>query len=132
MGAGVKTGVAAGAAAAMAAGATMAGASANRAKAPSPLDLGQNSMNRGPQKDAMPSPTGTEYSFVSVVPGDGMMAAAGGTRGPKAAPVHRVQLDFKPSMQDELELKSGQLVRLDHEFDDGWVSLISLDNVNPE
>jgi hypothetical protein len=36
--------------------------------------------------------------------------------------VHRVQLDFKPSMEDELELVSGQLVRILHEYDDGWVS----------
>lgn len=36
--------------------------------------------------------------------------------------VHRVQLDFKPSMEDELELRSGQLVRMLHEYDDGWVS----------
>lgn len=35
--------------------------------------------------------------------------------------VHRIQLDFKPSMDDELELKAGQLVRLLHEYDDGWV-----------
>jgi hypothetical protein len=33
-----------------------------------------------------------------------------------------VQLEFKPSMEDELELKSGQLVRMLHEYDDGWVS----------
>ena len=38
-----------------------------------------------------------------------------------AAPVHRVQLDFNPSMEDELELRAGQLVRLLHEYDDGWV-----------
>jgi hypothetical protein len=37
--------------------------------------------------------------------------------------VHRIQLDFKPSMQDELELNAGQLVRMLHEYDDGWVSL---------
>ena len=36
--------------------------------------------------------------------------------------VHRVQLDFKPSMEDELDLVSGQLVRILHEYDDGWVS----------
>jgi hypothetical protein len=46
--------------------------------------------------------------------------------GPGPAPgpnnVHRVQLDFKPSMEDELELRSGQLVRMLHEYDDGWVS----------
>lgn len=43
-------------------------------------------------------------------------------RGPNN--VHRVQLDFKPSMDDELELKSGQLVRMLHEYDDGWVSYV--------
>ena len=45
---------------------------------------------------------------------------------PAAPPanVHRVQLDFKPSMDDELELRTGTLVRLLHEYDDGWVSLM--------
>lgn len=45
--------------------------------------------------------------------------------GPKAFggfDVHRVQMDFKPTMDDELELHAGQLVRLLHEYDDGWVS----------
>lgn len=37
--------------------------------------------------------------------------------------VFRVLMDFKPSMEDELELKSGQLVRMLHEYDDGWVSV---------
>lgn len=62
----------------------------------------------------MASPPGTELnsSFTSI--------------GPKAknfssTDVHRIQLDFKPSMEDELELKAGQLVRLLHEYDDGWV-----------
>lgn len=35
--------------------------------------------------------------------------------------VHRIQLSFTPSMQDELELHAGQLVRMLHEYDDGWV-----------
>lgn len=39
--------------------------------------------------------------------------------------VHRVQLDFKPSMQDELGLYAGQLVRMLHEYDDGWVCSFS-------
>jgi hypothetical protein len=47
-------------------------------------------------------------------------AAVPVARGPNN--VHRVQLEFKPSMEDELELKSGQLVRMLHEYDDGWVS----------
>lgn len=41
--------------------------------------------------------------------------------------VHRVQLDFNPSMDDELELRQGQLVRLLHEYDDGWCLCIRLD-----
>ena len=44
-------------------------------------------------------------------------AAAGGPPGN----VFRVQLDFKPSMDDELELRAGQLIRVLHEYDDGWV-----------
>jgi hypothetical protein len=60
-------------------------------------------------------------------------AAAGGA--PRSAPgpapgpnnVHRVQLDFKPSMEDELELRSGQLVRMLHEYDDGWALCIRMD-----
>lgn len=51
------------------------------------------------------------------------VAAAGSGPGPRGPNnVHRVQLDFKPSMDDELELRSGQLVRMLHEYDDGWVS----------
>ena len=79
---------------------------------------------RGP-----PSPAGTEFSMSSMAPGSGptppsngaaAIAAAG---GPKNTAVHRVQLDFKPSLEDEMELKAGELVRLLHEYDDGWVSL---------
>jgi hypothetical protein len=52
--------------------------------------------------------------------------AGGRPNGAPAGPnnVHRVQLDFKPSMGDELELKAGSLVRMLHEYDDGWVSLL--------
>ena len=35
--------------------------------------------------------------------------------------IHRVHLDFLPSMDDELELHAGRLVRMLHEYDDGWV-----------
>jgi hypothetical protein len=53
--------------------------------------------------------------------------AVGAAAGPGAPPnnVHAVQQDFKPSMDDELELRSGQLVRILHEYDDGWVSRTS-------
>ncbi|PBP27228.1 SH3 domain protein [Diplocarpon rosae] len=47
--------------------------------------------------------------------------------GPANSPVHRVQLDFNPSLSDELELKQGQLVRVLHEYDDGWALCIRLD-----
>lgn len=62
-------------------------------------------------------------------PSSATFGAVAGT-GPGTAPpqgannVHRVQLDFKPSMDDELELRSGQLVRMLHEYDDGWVSAV--------
>lgn len=62
----------------------------------------------------------------AAAPGSAQVATAAAVpvtpRGPNN--VHRVQLEFKPSMEDELELKSGQLVRMLHEYDDGWVSLI--------
>lgn len=45
----------------------------------------------------------------------------------QTANVHRVQLDFNPSMDDELELRQGQLVRMLHEYDDGWCLCIRLD-----
>lgn len=61
----------------------------------------------------------------TAAPGSAQVATAAAVpvtpRGPNN--VHRVQLEFKPSMEDELELKSGQLVRMLHEYDDGWVSL---------
>lgn len=59
----------------------------------------------------------------AVAPGSAQVATAAAVpvaAGPNN--VHRVQLEFKPSMEDELELKSGQLVRMLHEYDDGWVS----------
>lgn len=36
--------------------------------------------------------------------------------------VHRVLLDFTPQMEDEMEVRVGQIVRIQHEYDDGWVS----------
>jgi len=53
-------------------------------------------------------------------------AAAAAKNSPKMpapqGPVHRVQMDFMPSMEDELEIHTGQLLRMKHEYDDGWVS----------
>ncbi|KAF2088626.1 hypothetical protein K490DRAFT_64672 [Saccharata proteae CBS 121410] len=49
----------------------------------------------------------------------GALPAVAGAR-PSPNNVHRVQMEFKPSMDDELELNAGQLVRMLHEYDDGW------------
>jgi hypothetical protein len=87
------------------------------------VDLTVNTMEAVP-----PSPAGTDFSVSSATLGSApdmgssgaaAIAAAG---GPANSTVHRVQLDFKPSLEDELELKAGDLVRLLHEYDDGWVS----------
>lgn len=91
--------------------------------APQPLDL---TMPR-PLETVPASPAGTEFSFNSVAPGQnpgpsGSAAAIAAAGGPPQSTVHRVQLDFKPTMEDEMELRAGQLVRLLHEYDDGWVS----------
>jgi hypothetical protein len=75
-----------------------------------------------------PSPSGTEFSFHEM-PADQQPAPSSGAAaiaaagGPAASTVHRVQLDFKPTLEDEMELHAGQLVRLLHEYDDGWVRL---------
>ncbi|KAL8744374.1 MAG: hypothetical protein Q9190_003370 [Brigantiaea leucoxantha] len=85
--------------------------------APKPLNL---SSSRPVSPAPMPSPAGTEFSMTSIGP-------AAMANGPAPSNVHRVQLDFKPSMDDELSLRAGQLVRLIHEYDDGWALCIRLD-----
>ncbi|KAF4587229.1 SH3 domain protein [Ophiocordyceps camponoti-floridani] len=59
------------------------------------------------------SPTGTEYSLSSI-------ASEAAATVPRVSIVHRVQLDFKPTLEDEMELCVGELMRLLHEYDDGW------------
>lgn len=79
--------------------------------------------------DGVPaSPAWTEDVPASPAMGTPVIVGVAGGRpnGSPAGPnnVHRVQLDFKPSMDDELELKAGSLVRMLHEYDDGWASLL--------
>lgn len=76
-----------------------------------------NQLNVSPARSASPalSAAGTEFSTTSASPS--YIA-----NSPPFGSVHRIQLDFKPSMDDELGLQAGQLVRLLHEYDDGWVS----------
>ncbi|KAI4109579.1 MAG: hypothetical protein LQ339_001692 [Xanthoria mediterranea] len=102
-----------------AAGAALAAAGVTGRKndAPKPLNL---SPKRSASPAPMPSPSGTEFSMNSVTP-------AAMASGPPPSNVHRVQLDFKPSMEDEMALRAGQLVRLLHEYDDGWTLCIRLD-----
>lgn len=98
---------------------------------PAPIDLTLPPKFTG---GVPPSPAGTEFSMHemepdhSLVPSSGAaaIAAAG---GPANTAVHRVQLDFKPTMDDEMGLTAGQLVRLLHEYDDGWVRHISETNM---
>ncbi|OJD16655.1 hypothetical protein AJ78_03207 [Emergomyces pasteurianus Ep9510] len=75
----------------------------------------------GPARDA-PPPASPAISMDSATTA---AASGAGTAGPPN--VHRVQLDFTPSMEDELELRAGQLVRLVHEYDDGWALCVRLD-----
>jgi hypothetical protein len=49
------------------------------------------------------------------------IAPAGGSAD-SPGQVRQVLLDFKPVMDDEMEVHVGELVRLIHEYDDGWVS----------
>lgn len=99
----------------------------SRNHGPKQLDLTLPPPGPAPPSAVPPSPARTEYSVSSissgqqapVTAGSSAIAAAG---GPPGSTVHRVQLDFEPTLDDELPLKAGQLVRLLHEYDDGWVS----------
>lgn len=73
-----------------------------------------------PPGRSSPSPGSIDGESIS----SAAMAAAGMTGPAAAGPlnVYRVQMDFNPSMEDELALRTGSLVRMLHEYDDGWVS----------
>ncbi|KAK5727964.1 hypothetical protein LTR17_012271 [Elasticomyces elasticus] len=83
------------------------------------------------EKDARPeTPTNPfEEPEANTAQAESKVEAAATVAAPARGPnnVHRVQLDFKPSMEDELELKSGQLVRMLHAYDDGWALCIRMD-----
>lgn len=91
-----------------------------------PFADGQNQQNpfdepEGIERAAPSTPSPTQFGTANAV----AVSASGSATVAPPMPnnVHRVQLDFKPSMDDEVELKSGQLVRVLHEYDDGWVCL---------
>ncbi|KAK7409460.1 hypothetical protein QQX98_008368 [Neonectria punicea] len=119
----------AGAAAAGASAALLARKTSMRKDGPKKLDL---TLPNAPLAAVPPSPAGTEFSMSSAAPGASdapsqgaaAIAAAG---GPVNSSVYRVQLDFKPTLDDELGLMAGDLVRMLHEYDDGWALCIRLD-----
>ncbi|KAF5020503.1 hypothetical protein F66182_7466 [Fusarium sp. NRRL 66182] len=100
-----------------------------RKDGPSELDL---TLPNPPMAPIPASPVGTDMSASSPTASghegpSGGAAAIAAAGGPINSAVHRVQLDFKPTMDDELELRAGDLVRLLHEYDDGWALCIRLD-----
>ncbi|TLD32807.1 hypothetical protein PspLS_00250 [Pyricularia sp. CBS 133598] len=113
-----------------AAGAGLTRKQSIRKDAPHPLDLTLPPVPESAGNQA--SPTVTEYSGHELSPGVAAIASPGAAAiaaagGPAQSAVHRVQLDFKPTMEDEMELKAGTLVRLLFEYDDGWALCIRLD-----
>jgi hypothetical protein len=117
------------AAAAGAGAATVARKTSIRKDGPPQLDL---TIPNAPMAAIPGSPAGTDYSNTSAAGGGPESPSAGAAAiaaagGPATSAVHRVQLDFKPTMDDELELNAGDLVRLLHEYDDGWALCIRLD-----
>lgn len=126
-------GAAAGAAAGVAVGTALTRKQSKR-EAPQTLDL--TKANRPAHVlepiPAPASPAGTEFSLTEMEPGQtpapsSSAAAIAAAGGPPQSTVHRVQLDFKPTLDDEIELNAGQLVRMLHEYDDGWALCIRLD-----
>lgn len=85
---------------------------------PSPLKSNPTSPVQE-RSDPLATQTKPDVNAAAVTP---VFSATGTQPGPPANNVHRVQLAFKPSMDDELELRPGDLIRLLHEYDDGWVS----------
>ncbi|EAT89755.2 hypothetical protein SNOG_03024 [Parastagonospora nodorum SN15] len=112
---------------------------------PAPVIAAATAMSSAPPAQSLPAPPSINAASEGVPPSPawtedlpaspgpaptGALPVAGAhSNGPAPAPnnVHRVQLDFKPSMQDELGLNAGQLVRMLHEYDDGWALCIRMD-----
>ncbi|KAJ6256289.1 hypothetical protein Dda_8786 [Drechslerella dactyloides] len=96
-------------------------------KAPPPaLSMGNNKLAAGPFETPEPSPAMSAFSDTSNM----SLPIQGTPTGPgpsDSSPVHRVMVDFKPSMADELELHANEVVRLLHEYDDGWALCIRMD-----
>ncbi|KAI5789707.1 hypothetical protein DFH27DRAFT_614326 [Peziza echinospora] len=93
---------------------------------PVPLALAKSPMAAG--SDAQPSPTLSAFSDGYAAPGTPVQGDAGAiAAGEKLSPVYRVQMDYLPVQPDELEIRTGALVRMIHEYDDGWALCIRMD-----
>ncbi|KAK6527821.1 hypothetical protein TWF694_004799 [Orbilia ellipsospora] len=94
---------------------------------PAALSIEKKNLTAGPFETPEPSPAFSTFSDTSnmtlPIQGGGAPPAS----PPNSSPVHRVLVDFKPSMADELELKANEVVRLLHEYDDGWALCIRMD-----
>nr|POE77857.1 hypothetical protein CFP56_09500 [Quercus suber] len=94
---------------------------------PNPFDEPEGAVANSKRSSAE-SNGSSKSSSESMTPKSNVGVAVGAPVAPQGPNnVHRVQLDFKPSMEDELELKSGQLVRMLHEYDDGWALCVRMD-----
>lgn len=125
--AGAAVGTAAGAGAAVA----LTRKASMRKDGPQQLDLTLPNITLDP---VPASPAATEFSVSSANPGAAAAASTGAAAiaaagGPANSAVHRVQLDFKATLEDEMDLRAGELIRLLHEYDDGWVRTYQLTDV---
>jgi hypothetical protein len=77
--------------------------------------------NNSPTQQRMPSPEYREASGSPGFAGAGSRPQSPAGAAPYTSNVHRVQMDYIPTMSDEIELRVGQLVRLLRVYDDGWV-----------
>ena len=73
---------------------------------------------------ALGSPARADFGDSASIVSDG--SGASPSRSPMPNNVYRVQMDYAPAMEDELDIRAGQLIRLLHEYDDGWVSFSPL------
>lgn len=80
---------------------------------PKPLDINKSTNGSNSPNSSMVSSSSGSATLIG--------AGQGGQ-----VPVHRVMIDFAPSMADEVQLSANELVRLINTYDDGWVSLYSL------
>lgn len=77
-----------------------------------------------PEPIEMPSPpVGVPAPLVMHKANSSIASSAASAPQPEGS-VYRILMDFAPSMDDELELRAGQVVRMLHEYDDGWVSFL--------